>query len=242
MCGISGLFGEGKFINAERLKYMTQFISHRGPDEMSYYMSPPLALGFNRLAIVDVKDGHQPLKNESQSVVTIFNGEIYNYRQLREELIQKGHRLTQKSDGEIIPHLYEEFGASFPSKLRGTFAIALWDQNQSLLVLVRDRLGVKPLYIRLNREGLAFSSEVRALLIGEGQPTINAGTLNQYLSYRFVPGPYTIFSEIFKLMPGYTLCASLKNGEVRVHTDVYILREIVCYNSTFVLGCRMMRS
>jgi asparagine synthase (glutamine-hydrolysing) len=221
MCGISGLLGEGKFINIERLTAMTQVMGHRGPDESSCFVSPTLAFGFNRLAIVDVIGGHQPLKNENQSICSIYNGEIYNYRQLREELIQKGHRLTQKSDGEIIPHLYEEVGLRFPEKLRGTFAIALWDQNLSQLMLVRDRLGVKPLYYRFTREGFAFASEVRALLIGDTKPQINAGALDQYLSYRYVPAPYTIFDGIYKLLPGTILCAKLNSGEIQIKTETY---------------------
>ncbi|MDP4161229.1 MAG: asparagine synthase (glutamine-hydrolyzing) [Bacillota bacterium] len=221
MCGISGLFGEGDFINIERLHSMNQFMEHRGPNELSYFVSPPLAFGFSRLAIVDIEGGRQPLKNENQSICSVFNGEIYNYRQLREELIQKGHRFTQKSDAEIIPHLYEEFGINFTSKLRGTFAIALWDQTISRLMLVRDRLGVKPLYYRLTREGLAFASEVRALLIREVRPTINVGALDQYLSYRFVPAPFTIFNGIYKLLPGTTLLARLDNGKVQIKNETY---------------------
>lgn len=221
MCGISGLFGQENFVNLDRLKRMTQWMIHRGPDEEAIFLSPPLALGFTRLAIVDIKGGHQPIKNEEQSICSIFNGEIYNYRELRSVLIQKGHDLSQQGDGEVIPHLYEEFGLSFASKLRGTFAIALWDQRSSKLMLVRDRLGVKPLYYRLTREGLAFASEVRALLIGEDKPSINTSALDQYLSYRFVPEPNTIFEGIYKLAPGTILSANLENGKTVINTVSY---------------------
>lgn len=223
MCGICGLFGSAEYIRVPRLKQMTQFIKHRGPDEEAFYVSPTLAFGFRRLAIVDLTGGHQPLTNENRHVRVIFNGEIYNYKELREDLVRKGHTLEQAGDGEVLTHLYEEYGLDFPSKLRGTFAIALWDERLRRLLLVRDRLGVKPLYVRYNFEGLAFASELRALLIGETKPDINLQALDQYLSYRYVPAPNTIFRGIYKVPPGATLMVTYKKGELQVRTKTYWL-------------------
>jgi asparagine synthase (glutamine-hydrolysing) len=200
---------------------MTQFLKHRGPDEEAYYISPTLSFGFRRLAIVDLSGGHQPLMNENRHVRVIFNGEIYNYKELRADLVRKGHTLAQAGDGEVLTHLYEEYGIDFPSKLRGTFAIALWDERLRRLLLVRDRLGVKPLYVRYNSEGLAFASELRALLIGETKPDINFQALDQYLSYRYVPAPNTIFRGIYKVPPGTTLIATYKKGELQARTKTY---------------------
>lgn len=210
MCGICGLMGSTEYINIERLRAMTEFLEHRGPDEEAFYTTSSLAFGFRRLAIVDREGSHQPLCNENKHIHVIFNGEIYNYPALREELIHKGHHLLQAGDGEVIAHLYEEYGLAFPTKLRGAFAIALWDDWRKRLVLVRDRLGVKPLYIRLGEgsRGLAFASELRALLIGEEKPDIDVQALDHYLSYRYVPAPKTIFKGIFKIEPGSMLSAN----------------------------------
>lgn len=221
MCGICGLFGPSNYVRVPRLKQMTRFMQHRGPDEEEFYVSPTLAFGFRRLAIVDLTGGHQPLTNEDRHVHVIFNGEIYNYRELREELVHKGHTLEQTGDGEVLAHLYEEYGLDFPSKLRGTFAVALWDERLRRLLLVRDRLGVKPLYVRYNGEGLAFASELRALLIGVAKPNINLQALDQYLSYRYVPAPSTIFEGVHKVPPGGILIATYKKGELQVRTKTY---------------------
>ena len=221
MCGICGLYGPTDFVQVPRLKQMTRLMLHRGPDEEAFYVSPTLALGFRRLSIVDVSGGHQPLMNENHQIRAIFNGEIYNYRELREDLVRRGHSLEQAGDGEILVHLYEEYGLDFPSKLRGTFAIALWDERLRRLLLVRDRLGVKPLYVRYSRQGLVFASELRALLIGAVKPDINILALDQYLSYRYVPAPNTIFQGIHKVSPGTTLVATFKKSELHVRTRSY---------------------
>lgn len=221
MCGICGQFGPASYISVPRLKQMTRFMKHRGPDEETFYVSPNLAFGFRRLAIVDLTGGHQPLTNEDRHVHVIFNGEIYNHRELREELVSKGHILKQAGDGEVLAHLYEEYGLNFPSKLRGTFAVALWDDRLRRLLLVRDRLGVKPLYVRYTGKGLAFASELRALLIGAAKPDIDLQALDQYLSYRYVPAPRTIFEGIYKVPPGMMMMASLKRGELQVRMKKY---------------------
>lgn len=242
MCGICGLFGPTEYIRAARLKKMTRYMKHRGPDEEAFYISPFLALGFRRLAIVDITGGHQPVTNENRYVRVIFNGEIYNYRELREELLRRGHTLEQAGDGEVLCHLYEEYGLDFPTKLRGTFAIALWDERLRRLLLVRDRLGVKPLYVRYHREGLAFASELRALLIGEIKPDINLQALDQYLSYRYVPAPNTIFKGIYKVPPGAMLMASYRKGELQVLTKTYWRIQEEQTEISFQESCERVRS
>ncbi|KLU66062.1 asparagine synthetase [glutamine-hydrolyzing] 1 [Desulfosporosinus acididurans] len=223
MCGICGLFGPAKYIDVPRLKQMTRIMKHRGPDEEAFYVSPTLAFGFRRLAIVDIKGGHQPLTNEDKRIRVIFNGEIYNYKELRDDLVSRGHFLQQAGDGEVLAHLYEEYGLDFPAKLRGTFAIALWDERLRRLLLVRDRLGVKPLYVRYNSESLAFASELGALLIGTEKPVINVQAVDQYLSYRYVPAPNTIFKGIYKVPPGTALLVTYKKGELQVRTKTFWL-------------------
>ncbi len=231
MCGICGLFGQVEFVDPERIKRMTFSLEHRGPDQEAFFYSPTLALGIRRLAIVDRAGGRQPIKNETEHIQVVFNGEIYNYKELREMLQARGHSLRQAGDGEVIPHLYEEFGMDFPSKLRGTFAIALWDDKKHKLLLVRDRLGVKPLYLRYRHNGLAFASELRSLLIGESAPEVDLFALDQYLSYRYVPAPYTIFQEIYKLEPGTLLAANLKRSVVE--TKAYSYWQIPDLNNSY---------
>lgn len=216
MCGICGLFGLGDFIDKQRLALMTSSLAHRGPDEVSTFLSEEIGLGFRRLAIVDRTAGHQPFVNETGKVKVIFNGEIYNYKDLSQMLRQKGHRLTQGGDGEVIAHLYEEYGIDFPKYLRGSFAIALWDQSKHRLFLTRDHIGVKPLYIRVNDEntGLAFASELKTLLVGTNRPLIDLIALDQFISYRYVPAPRTIFKQIIKVLPGTIVICKLKANDI----------------------------
>ncbi|MHB1652168.1 MAG: asparagine synthase (glutamine-hydrolyzing) [Desulfitobacteriaceae bacterium] len=223
MCGICGLFGSKGYVEAPRLRQMTESLQHRGPDAEAYYFGGEVGLGFRRLAIVDREQGHQPLQSENGHIKVIFNGEIYNHRELKKMLRGQGHRLEQGGDGEVIAHLYEEEGFMFPAKLRGTFAIALWDERRRRLMLVRDRLGVKPLYIRLSGEGqgLAFASEMRALLLGEERPAIDIQALDDYLSYRYVPAPYTIFQGIWKVEPGTALLFQIRQHRVEGHPVRY---------------------
>lgn len=223
MCGICGLFGAADYVDAKRIRRMTSALAHRGPDQEAFYYSPNLAIGFRRLSIVALTDGRQPITNESKNVHIIFNGEIYNYRELRRELEEKGHVLRHQGDGEVLPHLYEEYGLTFPAKLRGTFAIAIWDERRRRLMLVRDRLGVKPLYVRHGEElkGVAFASEIKALLPGEEPPALDVQALDNYLSYRYVPAPFTIFKGIYKLPPGSALIISLPNQRVQLRSHYY---------------------
>src|SRR4051812_40269403 len=169
MCGICGVVEQGVQDppgGPAALRRMTDVISHRGPDDEGFHLAPGVALGMRRLSIIDLPGGHQPIANEDGSVHTVFNGEIYNFRELRERLEGSGHRLSTAGDTETIVHLYEEHGVDFVHHLRGMFAIALWDAPRARLVLARDRMGVKPLYVVRTPGGLAFASEVKSLIAG----------------------------------------------------------------------------
>src|SRR5215472_5844286 len=166
MCGIVGIIGTDRTLQMRtcEIDRMCQAIIHRGPDDQGTYLSGPVGLGMRRLSIIDLATGQQPICNEDRTVWVVFNGEIYNYRQLRMELLSAGHQLYSNSDTEVIPHLYEELGTEFVHKLRGMFAIALYDERQHALLLARDRLGKKPLFYALHKDRLIFASELRAIL------------------------------------------------------------------------------
>lgn len=201
MCGICGIYGN---VSVEVLMSMCDAIAHRGPDDSGVFFARPVALGMTRLAIIDVAGGHQPMTNEDGRVVVVFNGEIYNYRELREELQQQGHRFKTNSDTEVLVHLYERYGAACVSKLRGIFAFAIADDEG--LFIARDRLGVKPLYYTWARDTLYFASEIKSLLVCPAvKRELDAEALDDYLTFQYVPGPKTMFQGIFKLPPGHWL-------------------------------------
>jgi asparagine synthase (glutamine-hydrolysing) len=187
---------------------MVDAIRHRGPDDDGFFFADGVGLGMCRLSIIDVAGGRQPLCDESGNVVAMQNGEIYNYRELRSALVDKGHRFTTESDTEVITHLYEDRGLDFPASLNGMFAIVIFDKKRRRLVLARDRLGKKPLFVRVEPDRVAFASEMKSLL-GEGgfRPTVDLSSLHDYLSFNFVPGPRTIFNGIRQVAPGATLVA-----------------------------------
>jgi asparagine synthase (glutamine-hydrolysing) len=186
---------------------MTAVLQHRGPDEDGFWSDDQISLGFRRLAIVDIGSGNQPAKNEDASVISVFNGEIYNHVQLRAELSKRGHRFdSHHSDAEIIPHLYEEYGLDFPQHLNGMFAIAIWDARKQQLVLVRDRVGIKPLYYTENKQNLIFASEIKSILQNpdvERKPNMEA--IYHYFSFKNVPSPMTAFQGVHQLSPGEML-------------------------------------
>src|SRR5271157_1414016 len=172
MCGICGIFefdpsGE---ISHELVRRMTQTIIHRGPDDEGIYTAPGIGLGFRRLSIIDVAGGHQPISNEDGSIWVMLNGEIYNYTDLYQELLTRGHRFTTRSDTEAIVHLYEEYGEECFARLRGMFAIAIWDSNKHRMVLARDRVGKKPLYYFADRDRCIFGSVLQAIVVADGVP------------------------------------------------------------------------
>jgi asparagine synthase (glutamine-hydrolysing) len=206
MCGICGIAGRDRqapALERERLQAMTDAIVHRGPDEAGLHVAPGVALGMRRLSIIDVGGSHQPISNEDGSVLAVFNGEIYNFRELRAGLRSRGHRLATEGDGEVIVHLYEEHGPDFARHLEGIFAIALWDSARGRIVLVRDQLGVKPLYCALGPDGLAFASEVKALIAGGLlRAQLDPLAAELFLALGFVPGARSLFAGVEKVLPG----------------------------------------
>ncbi|MCK4318945.1 asparagine synthase (glutamine-hydrolyzing) [Candidatus Micrarchaeota archaeon] len=195
MCGICGFFGTDKKL----LKKMCSLLSHRGPDGEGLYTDKHISLGHRRLSIIDVEGGKQPLSNEDGSIWIVYNGEIYNYKELRSSLEGKGHSFSTNSDTEVIVHLYEEYGLDFPKYLNGMFAIALWDSNKKKLHLIRDRLGIKPLHY--TNEGI-FASEMKAILAHPSfRKKLNKDVLPLLLRYRFIPGENTLFKGIKRVLP-----------------------------------------
>ncbi len=216
MCGISGAFtfGAGSAPDPARVRCMIDALAHRGPDDEGVYRDGPVVLGHRRLSIIDVVTGAQPLTNEDQTTWLIFNGEIYNYRQLRAELEARGHSFRTTSDTEVIVHLYEDEGDACLERLNGIFAIALWDARRQRLLLARDPIGVKPLYFAHTSTGLTFASELKALLCDPNLPrAVDTTALDWFLTYRFVPAPRTMLDGISKLRPGHLLVAD-RNGLV----------------------------
>jgi asparagine synthase (glutamine-hydrolysing) len=209
MCGICGLASwdaNAVPLDDETLRSMTDVIAHRGPDDDGAYRAPGAALGMRRLSIIDGPGSAQPIANEDGTVRTVFNGEIYNFRQLRDELGRKGHSFSTRGDGETIVHLYEEHGLDFAKHLRGMFAIAVWDEPRRRLVLARDRMGVKPLYYTVGEWGLAFASEVKSLIVaGLVDPELDLDAAELFMAYGYVPGPATLFAGVRKLAPASVL-------------------------------------
>ena len=180
---------------------MRDTLLHRGPDSQGLHVDGPVGLAARRLSIIDLETGDQPLTNEDGTVIVVQNGEIYNYRELRSELEQQGHSFRTGSDTEVIAHLYEQHGDGFLERLRGMFALAVWDARRRRLVLGRDRFGLKPLYYRTARGALEFASELRALPRGD----IDLDALEAFLAFNSIPGPLTIFRDTRKLLPGHLL-------------------------------------
>jgi asparagine synthase (glutamine-hydrolysing) len=188
-------------VDPGELQAMNAKLAHRGPDSEGTFLDGGVGIAARRLSIIDLEKGDQPLANEDGSVRVAQNGEIYNYRELRAELEARGHRFTSHGDTEVIAHLYEEHGLDFAARLRGMFAVAIWDAKERRLILARDRFGIKPLYYRLESGELRFASELRALPRGEIDPE----ALEAYLAFNFVPAPYSIFQGTSKLQPGHLL-------------------------------------
>jgi asparagine synthase (glutamine-hydrolysing) len=200
---------------------MADTIEHRGPDDEGYYASGPVGFGFRRLAIIDLNTGHQPISNEDGSVWIVFNGEIYNYRELRELLKSKGHVFKTQTDTEVIVHLYEEFGEEAVAKLRGMFGFAIWDERTRTLLLARDRVGIKPLYYAITNQALVFASEIKAILADkEVQPELDEAMIDRFLTHYFLPGEETAFRNVRKLPPGSYMVVQDGQTQVRQYWDV----------------------
>ena len=217
MCGIAGVltFVGGEVPAEAVLVGMTDAIAHRGPDDAGFHVDPPVLMGMRRLAIIDLASGHQPIGNEDGSIQVVYNGEIYNYRELRAELQAKGHVFKTKSDTEVLVHLYEEEGEVFANRLNGMFAIALHDRRRRRVLLVRDQVGIKPLFVaRLNRH-LVFGSEIKSLLACRLVPReLDFDALSEFVAWEYVPAPGTLFKGIKKLEPGHLLAVDLAAGTV----------------------------
>lgn len=221
MCGICGaIHFDGKPVTKELLGAMNDRLRHRGPDGAGYFIDGAVGLAMRRLSIIDIPGSDQPLGNEDESVVLVFNGEIYNYRDLRRDLGERGHRFCSDGDGEPIAHLYEDYGDDCWQRLRGMYAVALWDKRRKRLLLARDRMGQKPLYYYHDRDVFVFASEIKALLAHPRVPrrssfaVTGGGALAQYLSYGYLPAPDTAFQSIFALPPAACLRVTIE-GERR---------------------------
>jgi asparagine synthase (glutamine-hydrolysing) len=201
MCGISGIATTRGQADPERVAAMSATLVHRGPDTFGEYVDGPVALAARRLSIIDLETGDQPIANEDGTVHVVQNGEIYNYRELRRELERAGHRFRTAGDTEVLVHLYEQFGEAFAERLRGMFAVAIWDARRERLVLARDRFGIKPLYYRDVDGELSFASELRALPRGE----IDLDALEAFLAFNSIPAPLSIFRDVRKLPAGFVL-------------------------------------
>ncbi|MGH2994339.1 MAG: asparagine synthase (glutamine-hydrolyzing) [Solirubrobacterales bacterium] len=206
MCGIAGeLWSDGP-VEPALVERMCRTMEHRGPDSRGLFADDGVAIGVQRLAVIDLESGDQPIYNEDGSVVVVLNGEIYNFRELREELARAGHRFRTHSDTEVIVHLYEELGEACVNRLRGMFAFALWDRDTRLLILARDRVGKKPLFYSCREGRLWFASEPRAILASGAVPRdVDHRAIDAFLHYQCVPCPRSAFSAIRKLPPAHTL-------------------------------------
>ena len=223
MCGIAGIYNikTQEAVNGSLLKAMTDAIVHRGPDEEGFYISGSVGLGHRRLSIIDLEGGHQPLSNEDQSVWVAFNGEIYNFKELKEDLVYKGHTFKTNSDTEVIAHLYEEKEEECFRYLRGMFAIAIWDQRKKKLILGRDRVGKKPLFYLYDGSRVVFASEMKAILEVPGiRKDVNLEAVSDYFSFLYVPAPKSIFKSIRKVLPGHYLVFSEKGERDEEYWDI----------------------
>jgi asparagine synthase (glutamine-hydrolysing) len=216
MCGIAGQFNfeRREPVESDTIVRMARSIAHRGPDDEGYFISGPVGLGFRRLSIIDLAGGHQPMSDAEQTVWVIFNGEIYNYKELRAQLQNKGYQFRTNSDTEVIIHGYKEWDRNVFNHLNGMFGLAIWDVRNERLVVVRDAMGIKLIYYKIGNGQLTFGSEIRPISAAENsKPTLDPVALNLFLRFRYTPSPLTIFKGIRKLAPGTMLI--LENGQCR---------------------------
>jgi asparagine synthase (glutamine-hydrolysing) len=227
MCGICGklAFEQNASVSGALIGTMLDTIRHRGPDDEGVYLSSRLGLGHARLSIIDLTSGHQPLSNENGTIWIVFNGEVYNFRELRTLLLGKGHVFKTQSDTEVIVHLYEELGSQCVERLRGMFAFALWDENAQTLFLARDRVGIKPLYYSLSEKAIVFASEIKAILADPAiKRELAPEIVDRFLTFLYVPGEDTLLQGIHKLAPGHYLLAKNGKAEIRQYWDLRFLK------------------
>ena len=222
MCGICGIYSFDRLPPSapKTTRDMCAVMVHRGPDEDGFFHDEKTALGMRRLSIIDLDTGRQPMTNEDRTIWVVLNGEIYNFPALRKELMAKVHRFTTRSDTEVLVHLYEEEGKDFVLRLNGMFAIALWDTRERRFLIVRDRLGIKPLhYMRLKNE-LYFASEIKCLLQSDYRREIDPEAVSRFFTFEYIPAPQSIFKGIHKLMPGHMICIERDRFEVVSYWDL----------------------
>ncbi len=232
MCGIVGIIAD-KNTNEKTIKMMVDEIIHRGPDDDGFLIQDSFALGMRRLSIIDLSRGHQPISNEDGTITIVFNGEIYNYKELSVDLKKKGHIFKTESDTETLVHLYEEYGNEMTSKLRGMFGFAIYDQKKNILFIARDQFGIKPLYYRLDTHGkiASFGSEIKSLLKDSRyEPSINKKAIPLYLEFQYNPLEETLFKDIFVLNAGHSMTVHIndrsfdikKYWEYKFGKDIYL--------------------
>jgi len=234
MCGITGKINRNpsRPVDPDLIARMKRCIRHRGPDEDGVYLEAPAGLGFQRLAIIDISTGHQPMTNEDGSIVVVFNGEIYNFQELREELIAHGHVFKTHSDTETIVHGYEQWGTDVCERLRGVFAFCIYDRPRRRVMLARDRVGKKPLYYAIikrgrDEEALLFGSELKSFLADpDFSREVDPVAINHYLTYQYVPQPYSIFKEARKLPPAHWLLYENGNTTMSAYWDLEYLPKL----------------
>jgi asparagine synthase (glutamine-hydrolysing) len=223
MCGIAGVFAPDPHAAVDRgaLERMIQSLAHRGPDDTGFFLSAGAGFGFCRLSIIDLTTGNQPHTNEDGTIVSVCNGEIYNHRELREDLAARGHRFRTRCDVEVLVHLYEEYGADFVKRLNGQFAFALYDARTHALTLARDPVGIAPLFYTWAGGSLLFASEIKALLSHPAVPRkVNAAALDQIVTFPGLVSPATMFEGVFALPPGHTLRAQGGSVQTREYWDL----------------------
>ncbi len=226
MCGIFGYYNTKYHpLKEELLNQMGQRIAHRGPDDTGIHQARGCAIGNRRLSIIDIEGGHQPFVSDDGRITVVQNGEIYNHVELAEQLARSGYPCRSKSDTEVLLRLYERDGIDFVNQLNGMFAIAIYDDREDCLYLIRDRIGVKPLFFYFDGEQFVFSSEIKSILASGVTPELNEEGLDQYLAYNFVPPPITMFKGIYHIMPGHVAKVTRQGMETRKWWD---LSEIQC--------------
>jgi asparagine synthase (glutamine-hydrolysing) len=239
MCGIAGiLVSHGNLpqqITNDDFQRVLSLIYHRGPDEDGIYESRNIIMGMRRLQIIDLETGKQPIHNEDKTVWIVFNGEIYNFKELRNGLISRGHTFYTKSDTETIVHLYEEMGSECVKELRGMFAFAIWDEREKKLFLTRDRMGIKPLYYTFTKDYFIFGSELKCILAVNGiQKDIDLTALSDYFSFLYVPAPRTIFKNIYKLPPAHYIEVKDNNININKYWNLFFTEDVVLSEEKYI--------
>ena len=218
MCGIAGVYWLDQPPGKAIVEAMCERIRHRGPDEDGFHVDGQCAIGMRRLSIIDLSSGRQPIANEDRTVWVVFNGEIYNYQPLREDLLRRGHRFSTNSDTETLVHLYEEWGEEGLSKLRGMFAYAIWDARRRRILLARDRFGKKPLYYAIRNRRLYFGSELKCLRAARLELEVDREALRWYFQFSYIPDPHTCFRDVHKVPAASWLSF---DAEARVEQGTY---------------------